>query len=436
MDALDWAGLLHRETTSLWARVAPRSNGFFYTDFDRTWAPLTRSSIGEGRATATLVSQSRLLYVFAAGARRYGGVFPDLCASGAEFLIRHFRDHAYGGWYWSCDQEGTVRDDRKSAYGHAFVIFGLSHAYAACGDPRFLDHAERTRAEMSYFRDSRAGKHGQGLRNDPPEDPRVTHGAEIALFGSADRRFHKAAGRGQNPLMHYVEALLALARYGERPEALREAHALSLFMVSADRRVPIGAAGEHAAIPEYFGEKWKPAGGPNRSSEPLILIGHQFEWAYLLSELRRLASASGYPVGRGHSSAVDPEIEAAYDDILNLAVEYGVDESGAAVISVDPSGSVSDARKRFWEQCEAIRALHRDQQHGASLRSQGGHRLRGLRRFFDRHMRDPEYGGVYTVAAPNGAIENDAKGGTWKVDYHVVGMAESLLSQEVQGSPK
>ena len=74
-----------------------------------------------------LVPTTRLIYNFCQG-HLLGG--PEWCAqaarSGLDFLLKHFWDEEYGGWYWQVNRQGQARDDDKATYGHAFAILALS----------------------------------------------------------------------------------------------------------------------------------------------------------------------------------------------------------------------------------------------------------------------------------------------------------------------
>ena len=162
---------------------AVTDEGMFLPHFDRRWK---RREEGEG----TLVSQSRLLYNFARGFELTGEeAYLDAVEQGARFLLDRFRDDEHGGWFWSCARDGSVLDRKKDCYGHAFVIFGLSHAARATGDEDLKRAALETWDVLkTRFRDGHGG-----------------------FARSMSRDFSRAdEARSQNPIMHLFEALLAL----------------------------------------------------------------------------------------------------------------------------------------------------------------------------------------------------------------------------------
>ena len=136
--------------------LAVTPQGLFLPHFDRQWRPLNRKF-------GTLISQCRLLYNFSQGyALTKDTVYRDAVAAGAQYLLSHFRDTKYGGWYWSCNLDGNVRERYKDSYGHAFVIFGLAHAYQCTGDSALQEAMLQTWETLnSRFRDTAGGFNGR-----------------------------------------------------------------------------------------------------------------------------------------------------------------------------------------------------------------------------------------------------------------------------------
>ncbi len=363
-----------------WLAAAPTKSGLLWPSIDRQWR---RTGGPEG----TLVSQGRLIYNFATGYALTGEqAYADAVARGAEFLMTAMRDSRHGGWYWSCSADGAVIDDKKDSYGHAFVVFGLSHAAACLGEDRCR----------------RAALDAWEILSGPLRD---VYGGLIPAL-TAD--FSAPAGRAvnsQNPMMHCFEALLAL---GDAP-GLGHIHVcareIADFLLS--RRSP--ATG--GALAEMYTEDWRPL---RTSQRGRVDIGHQFEWAFLLSS----AAERGFG---------DQYLQAGRDLLDDgLLVGYDAEEGG---VHADASleGEVIRRDKGWWQQCEAVRAML----HYALVRGREDlwEPLQGMMRFILREMVDPEYGGWY--AGPG--LE---KGNVWKIDYHVVGMcAEAIRLQEPAGDP-
>ena len=371
-----------------WLAVAPTETGFFRTDVDRQWRPAEKQS-------ATLVSQARMLYVMSAGHRVTGeAAYLDALRKGADFLLSSFRDEEHGGWVWSVSPSGQVLDDSKSAYGHAFVIFGLSHAAMATGDKRYADAALETwRTMKRRLRDEQGG---------------------IIPTTSRDWKTRRG-GNSQNPMMHLFEALMALHDATAGEEVFADLGELAGFIFG---RLYIEEAG---CLPEMYDPQWRPRAG---EAGGYVDVGHQFEWAFLLSRAVRKGLPSKYL--------------AIGERLLAFGLAHGYDgESGGIFGRCQIDGTGAGGGKGWWQQCELLRAL---------MRYAGDHGRADLWGKFDQslafareHFIDAEYGGWYESYDPKTPRTDgpSRKGSVWKVGYHDGGMyMEGLrLTGVIGGKP-
>lgn len=362
---------LLEEILPRWLALAPTESGLFRCDFDRRWRHT-------GANQGTLVSQSRLLFNFATGHRLTGDPrYREAVARGAAFLMRHFRDTTHGGWYWACDASGTVTDATKDSYGHAFVIFGLAHAGQCLGDSRLHQAAIATWEVMKTRLTDALG----GL-----EPQRSRDFAECLV-----------ERRTQNPMMHLVEALLALGDATGCDEFIAEARAVADFVLA--RRRQAGSQG----IPEFYSGDWQalPTAQGGR-----VDVGHQFEWAFLLSA----AAERGIP-----PHYLGPALDLAD---YGLRVGYDAVHGGVCAAVAQEDGRVLQPAKGYWQQCEAIRAL----MHLATRRGRDAlwEPCARTLAFCRRELIDPEFGGWY------GGTDRH-KGQVWKLDYHITGMCAEAL---------
>ena len=122
-----------------WLAKSPDSAGGFLTYFDREGIPT-------GETTKTFLMQIRMLYTMSSAHRAGygGGKCADLAKWGADFILDHYWDDQYGGWYWIADRQGnpTVKD--KIGYGQCFGMYAFSEYYMATGDERGKIAAENT----------------------------------------------------------------------------------------------------------------------------------------------------------------------------------------------------------------------------------------------------------------------------------------------------
>jgi mannobiose 2-epimerase len=379
---------LVRDNLAHWLAAAPTDSGFLRSELDRQWRP-------DAQQVGTLVSQSRLLFVLAAGhdvTAEEG--YLETVRKGADFLIEEFHDDEHGGWFWSVSPEGEPQDTYKDAYGHAFVIFGLAHAGRVTGQKRFTQAALETWETMkAHLVDSHGG-----------------------IKRRTSRDWKRRRGRNsQNPMMHLFEALLALHQATESRAVFDDATKLAEFifgrLYQAD---PPNRRAGGGYLPEMYDDEWKPLAGRGA----YVDLGHQFEWAFLLSQAVR----QGFPQ--------------RYLDIGRRLLEFGMKhaydgENGGIFSASDYAGRVRGKGKGWWQQCEHLRAL---------MRYAADHGREDLWEAFDKSLAfvqgnflDREYGGWYGSYHPNRARspQQQRKGSTWKVGYHGTGMyLEALRLRE------
>ena len=368
-----------------WLKAAATPSGFFQVTLDREWRPV-------GAQTATLVSQNRQIFVMGAGYElTRNRVYLDALRRGADFLLAHFRDPQYGGWFYSVNPEGKVLRDYKDCYGHSFTLFGLSHAARITRDERYRRAALDTWAEMK-----------KNLRD------------SAGFFKpQTDRGFTKTSGtNSQNPMMHLFEALLALHDATRSRQVLNEAeaHANNIFT-----RLFQDSGGY---LPEQYDAEWKPLPVAGRV---YLEVGHQFEWAFLLSH----AVAKGFPKKYLNIG----------ERLLAYGLKTGYDrEEGGIFSRGDYAANVIKTPKGWWEQCEFLRAL----MHYAAERGRTDlwEPFDTSLEFAKQRFIDPEFGGWYGAYDPAKPREGAAlnKGSVWQVGYHVCGMYAEAL--RLTGAPR
>lgn len=361
-----------------WVEISVQDTGLLRPSFSRTWEP-------DETFLCTPVTQSRLLYNFSCGYRLTGEtVYRDAVNKGADCLVSCFWDASEGGWFTSVSPDGTAVDLRKDSYHHAFALLGLSHAFGLSGKTKYLDYALKTLDIMeNRFRDGSGGYRRHMTRD----------------FKSLETL------RSQNPVMHFFEALLALSavqKDGPGPEKARET-AEFIFTVCFNS--------EKKCLPEFYSETWSHT-PPSRKGH--VDTGHQCEWAFLVSEAGCTGIDEKY-ISRGH-------------ELINFAVKYGFDtEYGGIFSPCTPDGNIIKRRKGWWEQCEAVRALHRyctvhERDDLITYRD-------SCAAFLIEYLIDPEYGGLYSSISSRNEPEDTAKGTLWKTDYHTAGMCMELIQQ-------
>ena len=301
-----------------WLAHAPTPNGYFHTAFARDWTPLPAAGVD-------LTAQARLVYTMVRGFEVTGDRdYLSAATAGGDFILEHFPDLQHPGWFDRVDPQGRVIDKKKRTYSHAFLILAMAHLYHSTRDPRYREAALTTWDWLrNHLRDEAGGF--------PPE-------ATLAFTPAESLRT-------QNPVMHLFEAMLALWEFTRNPEALAGALEIGDFVIG---RLLIHQ-GQAAYIPEWYSTDWHPL---PKDEGGYIDLGHQFEWAYLLSTATRLGLPDAYAE--------------TGEAVLRYAMQEGYDaQQGGCFNRLRPEGG-KDLGKGWWQQSEALRTL----MHYATVRGQ------------------------------------------------------------------
>ena len=250
--------------------------------------------------------QPRQIYSFSLAARLgWDGPARAAAAHGLSYFLGHFR-RADGLFRASVTPDGRVCDDRALLYDQAFALLGLYGAYDLEPRPQWREMAADL---LSRIR--KAYKHPGG--------------------GFAE---HDAQPFQSNAQMHLFEACIAWSAVagGQFAETADEVGALCV-----DRLIDPNLG----VIDEFYDTAWRPAGpGGDPAGERRIEPGHQFEWAWLLSQW-------GHAGGR----VVRPVVERLFQ-VGEASVAPSLHTASAA-ISAD--GEVTDPLARLWPQTERLR---------------------------------------------------------------------------------
>lgn len=260
-----------------------------------------------------LIVAGRQLIVFSHAYRRWGDQAAAERAKALAATVRErFWDAEQGGWFFSIDPQGRPLDTRKDLYSHAFGMLGLATYAATFGDDAAVALARAADGAIE---------------------------AKLKLPGGwyaseADRGWkHKDRMLRQNPHMHLFEAYVALYEATRDPVWSEKAQAILRMLAD------IVAAPRSGALRELLDEKGQAPADARCTAEP----GHHFEWYWLIGELKRLDPAAVCPLD--------------LDRLYGWAAEYGIDEDGGVLLSVDAeTGAPVDDRKRLWGVTELIKA--------------------------------------------------------------------------------
>ena len=332
---------------------------------------------------------TRMTHVFALAHLQGVAGAAELAARGVRALAGPLHDDEHGGWYAAVGHDGTVVDDAKAAYAHAFVVL------AACS---------ATAAEVPGARALLAEALGVVEQHFLDDDGRVVD-ALARDFGTVEDY------RGANSSMHVVEAFLAAgdvtgdARWHDR--ALRIAEHLVHEVARARGHL----------LPEHFTQAWEPLPDYNRDDpadqfRPFgCTPGHLLEWSRLLLHLE--------------ASLADPPSWLLEDAValFAAAVETGWSADGAPgfVYTVDWDRRPVVRHRMHWVHAEGIAAA------AALARRTGDGRYAArqaeLESFVARHLVDRARGSWHHELDEHNVPSSD----TWRGKPDVYHAYQALL---------
>ena len=226
--------------------------------------------------------QARQIYVYSAAAKDggfpQGGELADRAMRSLFDLYLDGRDPGRG-FAFSLDASGKPHSQFRESYTHAFILLSLASLYELTGERSLLSAAEATLGFVDRY--LACPDHGGVLDGSPSAE----------------------SVKRQNPLMHLLEALLALHEAApEGPYLERAQGVLRLFEKRLFQQ-------ETGVLPEVFTADWSLAPSTAAYFEP----GHHFEWIWLLGWSRQLGGG------------VDPRLE---DRLWESAQACGLDPRG------------------------------------------------------------------------------------------------------------
>lgn len=283
---------------------------------------------------------------------------------GMRYLVSHHYDRQHGGYLWALEGD-AVKDDRKLAYGHVFVLLAGSSAKLA-GHP----DADRLIADVTEVLNARFWEDGPGLFADE-------WSRDWTPFSDY---------RGMNANMHGVEALLAgYEATGDESYLTKAGRILTFFM----RQM---APQYSWRLPEHYSEDWRV--DPHYSENPMFrpagtTPGHSFELARLMLQHWDL-------IGR----PADDTLTIARNVIDRALRDAWIPEKGGLAYTMRFDGSVSIPDRYWWPVTEAIGAI-------ATLlkiapRPEDEDWYRRLWSFAETHFVDTQRGGWFPELDVNG----------------------------------
>lgn len=92
-----------------------------------------------------VVLNTRILWFFSELASEVDDPrYREAADRGYRYLLAHFLDEAYGGFFWTLDADGAPKDTKKQVYAQAFAIYAMVAYYQLTGEPQALQQAQQT----------------------------------------------------------------------------------------------------------------------------------------------------------------------------------------------------------------------------------------------------------------------------------------------------
>lgn len=284
-------------------------------------------------------TQCRLIWTFSHLARKKPELVAcrELAAWGVDFLLRHFWDTGFGGFYWKTNRDGSRLDDAKIVYGESFCIYALSEYTMGTGDPRGLEYACRTFDLLqTYAADTRHGGYFENLNTDWT--------LEKPGFAGGDRK-------GLDTHMHLMEAFCNL--YLASRKEIHRRKLLEVIDVIVSRMIdPITGCGLNQFDPSFrpipaiaIKRTWNAERMGETPAQPTetTSYGHNVELYWLLQRALEVAAADMTPY-------LTP-----LRRLLDHAVEQGVDwEFGGIYRDGVRGGGPLVLEKEFWQHSECL----------------------------------------------------------------------------------
>lgn len=346
------------------------------------YGKMDNDNIVDNNAPKGLVLNARILWTFSTAynhtkEEKYLGIADRAW----RYLIDHFLDKQYGGFYWAVNKNGKSIDDKKQVYGIAFCLYGFSAYYMATNDSGVLQQAKDCYFLIErYSFDKEKGGYLEAFTR------------EWQSIGDL-RLSEKDANekKTMNTHLHVLEAYAHLYRVW-KDERLKDS--IRLLLENFANHI---ISKETGHLNLFFDEEWNVKG-------VIISYGHDIEAAWLLQEAAEV-------------------IEDA--NLIKKIKELSITLSAAAVKGLDADGGLWYEKehgklveqKHSWPQAEAMVGffnswqLTNDEKYLRYVFSNW--------QFIQQYIIDKKNGEwFWGINGDHTVMEGQDKAGFWKCPYH------------------
>lgn len=278
-------------------------------EYGYSYESMTHEWVGNPVGRLRLLTQCRQLYTFShADQIQNSDEWHALLRPLFDFITTNyfFEDR----WFFSLNDDLTIKDTQSDAYTLAFVLLAFSHYYRATKDDRALHYMKKTHL---FLLDKMQAKTG-GFYESYPIDTHQT--------------------RRQNPHMHLLEGYIA-AFETTQDEDYKKIIA-SLLSLSLEHFYDK----KTKTLREFFTQDWHLDPATGHQIEP----GHHFEWVWLLYQANKILP--------------NPDYTDLAQQLWRTAVRYGFSENGGIYNQIDgDTYQPIDKEKRIWPITEYLKAI-------------------------------------------------------------------------------
>ncbi|SDE80573.1 mannobiose 2-epimerase [Fontibacillus panacisegetis] len=382
MDAIKWSQQLDQELKDnilqFWMdKSVDTTRGGFYGEIDQ------KLQVNEN-AEKSLVLNARILWTFSAAYRHYKDAkYLEIANAAYDYLIQHFTDQTYGGFYWMVDADGNPSQDKKQIYGQAFVIYALVEYYLADQCQAALDLS----IELYHLIE----KHSYDKLHKGYIEAVGCNWKQTGNLSLSSKDLNEK--KSMNTHLHVLEAYTNLYRVWKSPELTQSL--AELIEVTIERIVD--PATGHFLL--FFDEEWNV-----KSSH--ISYGHDIEGSWLLFEAAEVLQ----------DEQILEHVKSVAITMAEAVYTKGIDQDGGIWNEAGPGGLI-DTNKDWWPQAEAMVGFY----NAYELTGDVKFRDAAIRswEFIQQFIVDHEYGEWHWGVTQNGVpLPNEPKISAWKCPYH------------------
>ncbi len=348
-------------------------------------------------ANKTSVLNARILWTFAAAAKKYPGKgYEEIAHKAYRVVTEDFADNEYGGFYMELNSENQVVNDIKHTYAQAFVIYSISKYYEFNPAVEVMDKVQK----FFCFLDKKT------------KDP--LHAGYFESFTrnwniyEENRMADNNEPKSMNTHLHILEAYAAVYKIWNG-ELIKErlTELLEIFINHIIR--------EDGHLGIFFTEDFT----ETDSSKGICSFGHDIEASWLIWEAAEILGDESI------IARIKPRILKMADAVLRV----GVDQDGGLFLESTRFGSHVRTNKHWWLQAENLVGFMNAFQLTGDYKYWDTVKLAWD--FIDKHVIDHEGGEWFTKVSrlgrayliepeddPSPYYRNDWKIDPWKCPYH------------------